>query len=181
MNVLKYNEGLKSYKYPIIKLLICLALIAIFIFRGHIIHIDNRVADIIVTVCCTVLGVICIYCVYISVIEILQVHENKMAASAALNYNAAESRDLSIEEIVKLAETNDIIEILIITNGESITVGSSSDCKQGSSRFFDKEYYIGKETFPGIPEFKEALMPYSSDGKLSVILIDGLKPKHWKI
>ena len=181
MNVFKYNDELKSYKYPVFKLLICLALIVAFIYRNHIIHIDSTVVDTIVSVCCTVLGIICIYCVYISVLEILQVHENKTKSLTALKYTAADSRAYSIDEIIKMAETNDIIEIMIIVNNETILIGSSSDCKQGSSRFFDKEYYIGQERYQNILEFKNALLPFSSDGKLSVVLIDDLNPKYWKV
>lgn len=181
MKIFQYNDELKSYKYPVIKLLICIVLIVAFIYRDHIIPIDNKVIDIIVGVCCQLIGVQCIYCVYISIAEILQVRSNKKAAFKQSKRTVADGKAYSIDKIVKLTEDNDIIEIMIIANNEQILIGSSSDCKEGSSRFFDKEYYIGKESFQNIHEFKTALQQYTIDEKLSVVLIDGVKPEYYRI
>ena len=181
MKIFQYNDELKSYKYPVIKLLICIVLIVAFIYRDHIIPIDNKVIDNIVGVCCQLIGVQCIYCVYISIAEILQVRSNKKAASKQSKHTATDGKAYSIDEIVKMIEMNDIIEIMSVSNNDPVSIGSSSDCKVGSSRFFDKEYYIGKESFQNIHEFKTALQQYTIDEKLSVVLIDGVKPEYYRI
>ena len=181
MKIFQYNDELKSYKYPVIKLLICIVLIVAFIYRDHIIPIDNKVIDNIVGVCCQLIGVQCIYCVYISIAEILQVRSNKKAAFKQSKRTAADGKAYSIDKIVKMTEVNDIIEIMIIANNEQILIGSSSDCKEGSSRFFDKQYFIGKEIFQSILAFKTALQQYTLDGKLFVVLIDGVKPQYYRI
>lgn len=176
MSLFKFHEDIESCKYPIIKILICILLIMVMIYRNHFIHIDNIVIDTIVDICCVAVAGFCILCIYISLAEILQVYENKSVMSMISKSTTLDRQAYEVDEIINMAETNDIIEILIIANNEPMLIGSSSDCKQGSSRFFDKEYYIGQERYQNILEFKNALLPFSSDGKLSVVLIDGIKP-----
>lgn len=177
MDIFHVNESLKSYTYPIVKLLICIIIIVIFICRGQIIHTDSKTIKAIIGVCCTIAGIICIYCGYISIFEIFQVHENRSAISTISNYTINDSKPYMIDEVVTIVETNDIIEIQIIVNNSIVVIGSSSDCKAGSSKFFDKLYFIDKEKFSNIEEFKDYLSQYSINLKLSVILIDGIKPK----
>ena len=86
---------------------------------------------------------------------------------------------LDLERIVQLSKENDIMEFEIIANQDVIKIGSSSDCKYSSSVFFDKRYYIGKIEFLTAEEFEKELLPYTADGKINVITIDGIKAEKW--
>jgi hypothetical protein len=87
------------------------------------------------------------------------------------------SKKYTVEEIISMVEKNDIIEIQIITNNNVVEFGSSSDCKVGSSKFFDKLYHVGKYEFADIHDFKTSLLAYSVDNEISVVMIDGIRPK----
>ena len=86
---------------------------------------------------------------------------------------------LDLERIVQLSKENDIMEFEIIANQDVIKIGASSDCKYSSSVFFDKRYYIGKTEFLTAEEFEKELFPYTTDGKINVITIDGIKAEKW--
>lgn len=177
MDIFHVNEDLKSYTYPIVKLLICILLIVLAICRGQIIHTDSMAVEAIIGVLCTTVVIICIYCIYISVYEIFQTYENRSAISTISNFAITDSSTYMIDDVVNMVKANDIVEIQIIANNRINVIGSSSDCKVGSSKFFDKRYFIDENEFVSVQDFKDSLLSYSDNGKLSVILIDGIKPE----
>lgn len=177
MDIFHVNEDIKSYTYPILKIIVCAALIIIFINRDRIIHIDNKVINIAIGILCTVVGIVCIYCIYISAYELSQVHDNRVKETVLLNSITANSKQYTIDEIVLLAKSNDIIEIQIVSKNRVVKIGSSSDCKNGSSKFFDKLYYIDDEMFKEIKDFKLELLSYAINGQILVISIDGIALK----
>lgn len=177
LNIFYFDENLKSYTYPILKILICLILIIVFINRGQIIHIDNKVVNVIIGVLCTTVGIICIYCIYISVFELTQVHENRAKTNVVLDSTIISSKEYSVDEIVSMAKNNDIIDIQIVAKDKAIEIGSSSDCKAGSSKFFDKLYYVDKNEFADINDFKTSLLSHTVNEKIMVISIDGIRPE----
>lgn len=176
MDIFHVNENVKSYKYPILKIIVCVILIITFINRDRIIYIDNKVINIIIGILCTTVGIVCIYCIYISVYELFLVHGNRAKETVSSNSITAKSKKYTIDEIVFMAETNDIIEIQIVSKNRTVEIGSSSDCKNGSSKFFDKLYYIDDETFENIKDFKSELLAYAINGQISVVHIDGITP-----
>lgn len=177
MDIFHINEDVKSYAYPILKIIVCAVLIIILINRDQIIRIDNKVINIIIGILCTAIGIVCIYCIYISAYELSQVHENRVKETVLSDGIIADSKQYSIDEIVYMAEVNDIIEIQIVSKNRTIIIGSSSDCKNGSSKFFGKLYYIDDETFANIKDFKSELLAYSINEQISVVSIDGIAPK----
>lgn len=120
MDIFHINESLKTYTYPIVKLLICITIITLLICRGQIT--DNKTIEEIIGVCCAIVGIICIYCGYISIFEICQVRENRLAISANSNYSINDSKAYTIDEVVNMVQTNDIIEIQIIANNKIVVM-----------------------------------------------------------
>lgn len=177
MNIFNVNTSLKSYAYPIIKIMICVALVLFLINRGHFYSIERISLRIIEGIFCVCLGLASILCIYISAAEMIIVHDNRTQTENVSDKEIEKCKVYSIDEVVIMAEKNDIIEIQIIEDGRCLNVGSSSDCKAGSSKFFDKMFYIGKEEFKNIEDFKKSLTACSTNGELSVIKIDGIKPK----
>ncbi len=173
MDAFHVDENLKSCAYPIIKIVICLGLIVLFIFRGYIIFIDNKIINVIVGVLFTGIGVACIYYIYISAFELSQIHENRKNIKMN-NSSLSGGKEYAVEHIVAMANDNDIIEIHIASNDKIINIGSSSDCKNYNSKFFNKRYYINEMEFESIDEFETSLLPYSNNGQITVISIDGM-------
>lgn len=120
---------------------------------------------------------VCILCIYISAYELFQTHENRARRTTLTNSIIGSSKHYNISEIVFMAESNDIIEIQIVSQNKVVEIGASSDCKNGSSKFFDKFYHIGNDMFENIKDFKAALFPHAIDEQIIVISIDGASPK----
>lgn len=168
------QTDLTSYTYPLTKVIICLLIIPALIFRNHFIHFSSAWAATAFTVLCFVIMVANILCLEISVGEMMETYWNrKENKSQPLE---ADSKLYTLDEIVHMAEICDIIEIKLYANGSAVIIGSSADSKPGRSDLFDKRYYVGKEEFPDISGFKNALRSYAVDGKLSVLAIDGIQP-----
>ena len=92
-----------------------------------------------------------------------------------------ELHSYSLFEVVTLAKSCDIVEIELLTNGKTLTVGASSDSEPGRSELFDKLYYVDKKEYAAIADFRAALLPLTVDGKLYVYCIDGLPPEQgWR-
>lgn len=182
MNIFRLNDSLKTYTYSIIKIFICVALIPVIINRVHIFHyvIENEVVDFIESLLCAAIGIACIFCIYISAAEMIVTSENRAKERALSDSIIAKSKNYAVDEIVSMAEANDIIEIQIVSANRAVKIGSSSDCEIGSSKFFDKQYYIGEETFESIDDFKSKLLAYAINGQISVALIDDLAPKYYR-
>lgn len=177
MNPFYVNDKLKSYAYPIIKILICIALILVMINREHFLHFDNKMINIAETILCTTIVVACIFCIYISGAEMIYVYENRAKETVLSGRAIAECKEFTIDEIVSMAEHDDIIDLQIVWKNKAIGIGASANSKNFASALFDKRYYINREEYESIGEFRAALSPYATNGKVSVITIDGAKPK----
>jgi hypothetical protein len=177
LNLLDFNENIISYRYPIIKIITSVVLIIILVNRTYFIHFEDEVFNIILGVIATAVGCVCILCIYISWAEISLVHENRKKTNIVIDSIIANTKKYSIDEIVAMSKNNDIIDIQIVVNDKAIGIGSSSDCKAGSSKFFDKLYYIDKNEFANIDDFKASLLSHTVNEKIMVISIDGIRPE----
>lgn len=77
MKIFEMQQGLTSYKYPIIKLLICTVLVLVCIFRRSLFVITIKWLDICVSVLATALCIAALLCIEISCCEMLQVYINR--------------------------------------------------------------------------------------------------------
>jgi hypothetical protein len=180
LNIFSCNDNLTTYTYPLVKILVCVVLIILPIYRGHFINLDNIIFNAIMGGVSFVVGIAGVLCVYISIAEIILINEKKTKASIVLKDAIKLSKEYSIDEIIFLVEKNDIIEIQVLSNNRIVEVGSSSDSKQGSSKFFDKRYYIDKKEICDLEDFKASLLLHSINEKVIVFSIDGIHPKRKK-
>ena len=176
MEIFRVDDSLKSYKYTIIKISVCLVLLVLSINADNVIAIDNRIIDILAGILGSAMGIASLYCIILSFCELSLIHENRekdriMDGTSSLT----RGKDYAYDQIVTMAKGNDIIDIWVLKNGKVIQIGSSSDCKNGGSEFFGKRYYIGKREFESIEEFESSLLPYSDHGQISVFSIDGTR------
>ena len=171
------NNKLTSYKYPIIKLLFFIALGMLLGLRGYIFNCDTmtkKIADGIIVF--GFLPFIAI-CPRIALAEMILVYENKETEK---KLKRKKVYNMPVDKIVSLSEEHDIIEFMIVTDDKKIKIGASSDCENNSFTFFDKRYYIGKQEYENIDEFRERVQEISDNGTIKVVSIDGVSPKYYK-
>ena len=169
-----------SYTRAAIKIVVCLMILLGCFYRRRFLYFSGSLAKIVDAVLCTALIFACFHVLGYSVGEIFETFENrkKQKLSDAVY---GELHNYSIDEVVTLAKSCDIVEIELLTNGKTLTVGASSDSEPGRSELFDKLYYVDKKEYAAIADFRAALLPLTVDGKLYVYCIDGLPPEQgWR-
>lgn len=170
MKIFELETDVKSYSYPIIKIIASLAIIATSIERDHIYRIQNAWLHVVVTLICLVLTLASAMCIYISVGELFYVHENRKKAEV----DPFKAKQLSIETVLKIVSENDIVELEVYSDNKIIKIGASADCKYSSSVFDDKLYYIEKSEYKTIEQFTDALTELFPQKNVPVLKIDDL-------
>ena len=171
------QTNLTNYTYPLTKTVVSILIILFSIFRKSLFVISSKPLNFFVTLFCFVATLASILCIYISIPELFYVWKNKKAKQERVEFITTTPFDL--ERVINLVKENDIIEFEIKSTGGIIKVGSSSDCKVGDSVFFDKRFYIEENEYLTSEEFESSLLQHSTDGKINVIAIDGVKAEKW--
>lgn len=179
-NIFRVDDTLKSYTYPIIKCLICIVLLLFLMNTGRFFYIEKTIWRFIVGAICVCIGFSSILCICISVAEMIIIHDNRPKKDNVSIKEIEECKMYPIDEVMSLVNNNDIIEIRIISNRKIVEIGSSSDSNVGSSKFFDKLFYIGEKEFESLDDFQKELLLYSDNGQISITLIDGVSPKKYR-
>ena len=174
MKLFQVKTNLTSYYYPIVKILIGLLMIFLAIMRNRIFSFSRPWINIIISVLCGVLTLIIVLVIYISIAELCYAYSNRNNIGYEFNESLEKIKNLSIDEIIHLAVTNDIIEMEMCFDNKIIKIGSSSDCKYSSSVFTDKSFYISDSTYDTVESFRESLMDFFPNGIVPIIKIDGL-------
>jgi len=164
------QTNLTTYKYPIVKILICLTIIILSLVRNMIFQISNPWINAAITLLCFVLAMPSFLCIYISVGELFIAYENRKNK----NCRASDLKQLTIEAVAKIVSENDIVEIEVCINNKIVKIGASADCKYTSSVFEDKLYYISSSEYETVELFTEALVELFPQGTMPVSKIDGL-------
>lgn len=176
MKLFSCDENITTYKIPVIKIVLCSLLIVLLISRNYFIHINNTLWKTIIDIVCFQAGILSILCIYLSVGEMLLLNERKKEDKINIENAKMHSKIYSVDCILSLLEENDIIELSILSNDQTVKLGASSDCRPGNTLFFDKNYYIGNKNNISIEELRETILHYSTDSKVCVIAIDGVPP-----
>ncbi len=179
VNLFKVQKKLKSYKYPILKIIVCVIILLMIFLRYKLFYLENEIINKVVTSLCFVLTLCGIFCIYISVIEISNLYTERKKQNRKVVSND-ECRPISFQDIIELLEQNDIIEIEIKVGNEILKIGSSSDCDGPAGEFFDKLYYIEKNDYKDINRFRNELLEFQTNMELMVISIDGVKVRRDK-
>lgn len=175
MKLFELKTDLTSYKYPIVKIGICISIIVLLIVGGRPLGTQYLWMKILTKIISFILCCGSILCIYISVGELFYTHKNRKAKTAA-NISPASLKRFNIREMVQLIRQNDIIEIAVFVNEKTIKIGASSDCKFSDSVFFDKRYYINDTEYDTFDAFQTAFFNCMQSDEISVLSIDGVKP-----
>lgn len=173
MNIFEFNDHIKTYSYPIIKIIICCMILILCYFREKIVPFSNKTLFIITLCVVFILIITCIKCIYISVFEIQELYNCRKKEKR--NVSELCTKEYSVDSILNLVESNDIVEIEIKVSNNIIKVGSSSDSKWKEDELFDKLYYCGTETYKNVEDFHSIIMELSKNGNsIEVVSIDGV-------
>lgn len=115
MKLFELKTDLTSYKYPIVKIGICISIILLLIFGIRPLGTQYLWMKILTKIISFLLCCGSILCIYISVGELFYTHKNRKAKIAA-NIFPANLKRFNIREIVQLIRQNDIIEIAVFVN-----------------------------------------------------------------
>lgn len=173
MKLFELQTDLTSFTYPVVKIMICLAIMILAFFRGKIFHFSSAWANTVDDILCFVLLELCVLCLYISIGEVFHTASNRRRAS----HRPANVKKMSIEAVTKIVFENDIVEIEICTDDKVFRIGASSECKYSSFVFENKLFYISSSEYETIYQFTEALNGLFPDGIIPVSKIDGLPLK----
>lgn len=174
MKIFKVQPNLTSYAYPLSKTAICLIIILLGIFRNQIIHSDSLWVNAIITTLGFTPFLLSILCLYISVGELFCVYSNKKHKKMNLEHQEYEL--VSAARIIALLQENDILEIVLLYKNEIIKIGTSSNCKNSDSHFFDKRYYVDSFEYETLAPVQEIIYERFPEDNIPVLEIDGRKP-----
>ena len=170
-----------SIKIPVTKIIVFLIIIILLMFRGHLYSTQHSIIlEILDFFAAGVIGCGSIFGICIAIAELDSLSEKRSKLSSRQK-KACQPVKYSTDFILNQIEKNDILDIELERRGALVRVGASSDSKPSSSRFFDKQYYIGKRTYMDFEAFQRALLQYAADGYFNVTLVDECAPgKYFK-
>ena len=174
----QFNTDLTSYKSPIIRLIICITAVFLIIGTESIIPDENMIVRVFVTIISATLVIICIVRAELHLCEIISVAINrKEARKRDMTFRVENCVPYSSTSIISLLENNDIIEIAVLNDGNCLRIEATSDSKNGSSVFFNKQYRIDSMVYDDISPIVSLLEGLEArDHCIHVITIDGVKP-----
>lgn len=177
MKLFEFQTRLTSFKYPIIKIIVCLSLIILAVLRNSIFQISNIWINAIVTLLSFLITMASILCLCISVCEVIQTIENRQNTKIAF---PVETKQVSIETIINMISENDIIEFDVCKDEKIFKIGSSAVCDYAFGPLRDKLFYIASSEYETIELFTEALLKLFPERSIPVFEIDGLPPKAFR-
>lgn len=131
MHIFSFNENQKPYVYPILKIVISVALtVIVFFVRFHFL-IENDIVNVVTGVASVAVFVAGLQCIFRSVAEIEDIRENRTIQVKANEKVKAKYKAVPVDKIVSLVKNNDIIAIKIVSGEKVVEIGASADCKRG--------------------------------------------------
>ena len=175
VDIFKLNKDIKSYSYPVKKIVISIILVAVCFSVYFNIPIENPILYWIIKIIVLAFLIANIWIVYNSFGEMVLLQERKEKMEITVAKAIKNSKNYSIDDIMVLINENDIIEFITVLNDRIVSLGASSDLKHGSSIFFDKRYYIDSEQFDNYDIFEKNIYELFKDKNVCVYSIDGIR------
>ena len=169
MKLFTLQTNLESYKYPLIKIMICITIILGSIYRDNFIITKVEIIDNFVTFIAVIATLASILCTYISIGELFHVYSNRKNHKELTTF-----KFFLFQEIKKQLLSNDIIEMVAFSDS-IVKFGTSSDCKHSNWNFFDKRFYIDDKEYCSYEEFEYALSILFPNEVVPIIEIDGIR------
>ena len=85
----------------------------------------------------------------------------------------------SFDEIIRIVEKCDIVEITAVFDDTTVTLGTTSE-SMADSKLYNKQFYINDSFYTEITDFTNELKRYCKNEELRVVNIDDVDPKYYK-
>ncbi len=148
----------KYYITFIMKVVFFIGVFFLFTKRFELFPIlNNEVLKTVSTVIVSIVGGLLVLFLYRSITELMDKqfeYNDKKKKTKPIK-----SKMYSFENLIKIIEREDIIDIEIMSRVGVVKIGASSDYDQSKDKFFDKLYYINDKEYNTIEEFKDNLVP----------------------
>ena len=178
MNIFKINENIKSYKYPVVKMIVELCIFVVLQCVDMRLIIENAALNITIRFVFIIIKLAMLHCVFISIAEMFFLSDRNELKNKKLKKAASKGKDCNLDDVISLLTNNNIIDILIFWKNKIIRIGASSDSLSEHSELFDKRYYIDEQDNVTVDEIRRMFEGYS---KIRVITIDGVSPQNYNI
>ena len=169
------NKNKGSYMPHIIRIALCMLLIAAAIYRDRLFPVANSTFRFIVGIFFGLFSIIAIIRLILTFDALYDVYEYRKKTADTKQIRKTFS--YSLEDMITAIAENDIIDIEAVLGTQSIHIGSSSDLDHGSNQYCDKRYYIGDDEYMTVSQFKNALLDLFPDRIIRVHSIDDLSPE----
>ena len=177
MRIFKVDEKIVSYTAPVLKAVVSVLLIAVMLAIRIWAPISSPEWDVIIGVASAMLMLLLVLRIALSFCEMLLLSERREKSNLDIQAAIKKSKKCSVDYVVSLLESNDIIDVAIFWGGRVVCFGASADSHQGESRLFGKQYYIDDKSDVAIKIVRETLEKYSENNEICVISIDGVTPR----
>lgn len=111
-----FQDGLTSFTYPVVKIVISLALLISAMLCARVADISNPLANLAFKVLYCVVAMACILCLIVSIHEFFSVISNRKTAHAS----PQDGKALTIQAVIDLTSRYDIIDIEACRGNETI-------------------------------------------------------------
>lgn len=136
-----FQDGLTSFTYPVVKIVISLALLISAMLCARIVDFSNPLANLAFKVLYCAFAMACILCLIISIREFFSVISNRKSAHAS----PRDGKALTIQAVVELVSRHDIIDIEACRSNKTIKLGSSAESEYRGAPLKNKLFYIADE------------------------------------
>lgn len=157
-----------------LKIVFSSSLIILWISGSQLISINISWMDMVIRIAGAQIVILGVLCIYSSIGDMILLKERRETVKINIETEKKFSKNRSVKYIQSLLETNDIIEISILSNNCIVKLGASSECNPGNSLFFNKSYYIDDRSFDSMEDLEKVLNSFSIKGEICVLKIDGV-------
>lgn len=173
-------KTVSSYRYPVCKLIISVAILVIVCFKNHVFSYLGISLNIFINILFAIVACVAFLCIVTSLMEIHEYH-NKHHKNMPQKSNL-ETYFYTIDSLGRFVENSDIVEIALLIDAHQVTIGASSESNRSNRTFYNKEYFVDEHIFKEFNEFYLYLSGLlTNKEQVQVITIDGVSPKYYSL
>ncbi len=171
----KSSNKKKKIIILIVTIVLSVSLLILLINRKALFGLPDNSDIIIFNILSGIIGIACIFAAVISAVRLFGYIEKTPKKKKTYGVTV-----FSFNEIIKIVEKSDIVEIVAGSDDTTVTFGTASESK-ADSKLYNKQFYINNTFYSEITDFKNELKKYCKNEEFQVVCIDDADPKYYKI
>lgn len=187
--IFSFQRGLTSFTYPLVKIVVSLAIIISEMICKRIFDLSSTWANLVFAIQYFALAMACVLCLIISIAELRSVISNRKSANAQhqkvkkaqKTQKAKTVKPVPIQTVIDLVSRYDIIEIEACCGNKTFKLGSSAESEYRGAPLKNKLFYIANAEYETTEPFEQALFALFPNGIIPVWKIDDVPVKDWNL